>query len=84
MKALTASPWARRLKYIAAAAAVLIVAAGVALGTAGWRPFGPPQGPPRLAVLPFENLGAQPDSDEFALGLSYELQRYLTSVQGIR
>ena len=44
LKALTVSPWARRLKYIAAAAAVLVVAAGVALGTPGWRPFGPPKG----------------------------------------
>jgi TolB-like protein len=83
LKALTASPWATRLKYIAAAAAVLIVAAAVALGTGGWKPFGPPKGLPRVAVLAFENLGAQPDSDEFALGLSYAIQNNLASVQDI-
>ena len=83
LKALTAAPWARRLKYIAAAAAVLVVAAAVALGTSGWKPFGPPKGPPRLAVLPFENLGAQPDSEAFALGLSYGIQNNLASVKGI-
>ena len=83
LKALTASPWARRFKYLVAAAAVLVVAAGAALGTSGWRPFGSPKGPPRLAVLPFENLSAHPDSDAFALGLSWAIQNDLANVQGI-
>ena len=34
-------------------------------------------------MLPFENLGAQPGSDEFALGLSYAIQNNLASVQDI-
>jgi TolB-like protein len=63
---------------------VLVLAAGVALGTGGWRPFGPATGPPRLAVLLFENLSTEPDSDAFARGLNYELRDYLTRIQGIQ
>ena len=60
LKALEGASRARFLRYVASAAAVLVVAAGVALGTGAWTPFGAAGPPrlPRLAVLPFENLSA--------------------------
>ena len=83
LKAVAGNSRARFLTYAGLAAAVLVVAAGVALGPSGSTPLEPAATSPRLAVFPFENLSIQPGSDAFALGLTYEIQRRLTSVHGI-
>jgi TolB-like protein/Flp pilus assembly protein TadD len=70
---------------IAGIAFVVLAAAGLLL----WKrphgaeaPSGAP-GPKRVAVLPFENLGA-PEDDYFADGISDEVRAKLTSVPGLQ
>jgi len=41
-----------------------------------------PEGPPRLAVLPFENLGS-PDDEHFADGLTDEITSRLSNLSGL-
>jgi TolB-like protein/tetratricopeptide (TPR) repeat protein len=79
------APAARWKKLgIAGIALVVLAAAGVLL----WKRPGaaPASGAPgvkRVAVLPFENLGA-PDDDYFADGISDEVRAKLTSVPGLQ
>ncbi len=58
------------------------------LGVAGVNPRGTvspgPAEPPVVAVLPFKNLSAEPDSDYFVDGLTDEIIRNLAGVQGLR
>jgi len=78
---------ARKWKPLAIAGIALVVLA--AAGLLLWkRPRGveaPPaaSGPKRVAVLPFENLGA-PEDDYFADGISDEVRAKLTSVPGLQ
>jgi TolB-like protein/DNA-binding winged helix-turn-helix (wHTH) protein/Tfp pilus assembly protein PilF len=73
--------------------AVLIVAAGLLL----WLTLTPhdppttdatgvqtPQTPPGIAVLPFENLGAAPEQDYFADGITEDLITDLSKLPGLR
>lgn len=64
-------PWPRR-----AIAAALSLAAATIVGWLVWRPgLQAPHDSPRrmLAVLPFENLSADPDQDYFSQGITEEL-----------
>src|SRR6185369_1107201 len=74
----------KSLAIVAAVAVVLAVAAAFLwnrskLGGAGSAAAGPK----RIAVLPFENLGA-PEDDYFADGMSDEIRGKLTSLQGVQ
>ncbi|MEO8259328.1 MAG: protein kinase [Acidobacteriota bacterium] len=71
-----ARPGRGHLALIAAAA--LLIAAGIGVA-ALW----PGARSPSIAVLPLENLGSDPDSGDFADGLTDELIRELTTIHGL-
>ncbi len=74
----------RRGLRLAVAAAIVVVVAGALW--AAWR-LGPdgatPTSPPRIAVLPFENLGGA-DDEPFAAGLTDEVTSRLAEISGLR
>ena len=80
-------PEARRGKSLAIVAAVAVLAAVVAALLWNRSKLGGASsanaGPKRIAVLPFENLGA-PEDDYFADGMSDEIRGKLTSLQGVQ
>jgi len=81
-----ATPPPRRGGWIRLAVAfALIAAAGIRAYT--WRQAHPangdPESTPRLAVLPFQNLGS-PDQEYFADGVTDEITARLAGVPGIR
>ena len=72
----------RREKYLSggiAAAAVLLVSAAL------WQRQSNaiPATPPTIAVLPFTNMGATPDGEDLADGLTHEIQRSLAAIDGL-
>ena len=74
----------RRSSHRASRRVVVLAVGGVLLlcdGRAGARAT-PPRGVKRVAVLPFENLGA-PEDDYFADGIADEVRGKLTSLPGI-
>ena len=74
------SRWQRPARIVIAAAAVL---AAVAFGARVWLTRAPAaEGPQRIAVLPFDNLGSS-DEAYFADGMSDEVRSRLTEVPGI-
>jgi serine/threonine-protein kinase len=81
--------WGRMALPYAAAAAAAIAAAAIAI--ISWQVVtdrqrastGVPARPPAIAVLPFENLSKEADSEEFADGLTYEIHRYLAGIEGL-
>jgi eukaryotic-like serine/threonine-protein kinase len=78
----TAAPATRNVAIpVLAGAAVLVLAAGVFL-LRRQKSVGPTEGPKRVAVLPFENLGAAED-DYFADGIADEVRGKLTSLPGL-
>jgi TolB-like protein/tetratricopeptide (TPR) repeat protein len=81
VQAVAPAPRGNSRVWIVAAAVVVLVAAGLFV----WkRPKGSTAsaGIKRVAVLPFENLGA-PEDDYFADGMSDEVRTKLTSVPGL-
>ncbi len=79
--ALDRRPRGLTLLYAAAGAAAIVLVAWLALARTG----GPPVGPslPVIAVLPFENLSQEADSEAFADGLTYEIHRNLAPIEGL-
>ncbi len=77
--------WARR-KALAAAAALLVLAAGVYwAATQRDRPRSEPAGEiSSIAVLPFANLSADEDQEIFCDGITEELINTLSKVEGLR
>ena len=73
---------AQRKALIAAAFLLVLAVAGVFLLRRANKPAGTAGGVPRLAVLPFENLGA-PEDDYFADGVADAIRGKLTSVPGL-
>ena len=73
---LKARPGRGRLALIAAA--TLLVASGAAIA-ALW----PNAHSPSIAVLPLKNLGSDPNSGDFADGLTDEIIRQLTTINGL-
>jgi serine/threonine-protein kinase len=71
----------RRGVMRAAGAAAVLLAAGLVVFRSDRS--APPARPASIAVLPFENRGAAPGSDEFAEGLTAEIHRILASVEGL-
>ena len=79
-----AAPPARKSRVlIAVAAVVVLAAAGVFLLRRPHRGGGEAGGVKRVAVLPFENLGA-PEDDYFADGIADEIRGKLTSLPGLQ
>jgi serine/threonine-protein kinase len=73
----------RRVVGLALAGVVVLVAAGVLL--LKLKPAGSgarATGPPKIVVLPFENLGA-PEDAYFAAGMTEEITSRLANVQGL-
>jgi eukaryotic-like serine/threonine-protein kinase len=80
---LAAPPTGKRKILIVAAAVVVLAAAGVFLLRPTQRGGGEAGSMKRLAVLPFENLGA-PEDDYFADGIADEIRGKLTSLPGVQ
>ncbi len=80
---LAAPPRRNRKILIAATAIVLLGIAGVFLLQRTHGSEAPAVGPRRVAVLPFENLGA-PEDDYFADGIADEIRGKLTSLPGFQ
>jgi TolB-like protein/Flp pilus assembly protein TadD len=79
-----AAPPARKSRVLVAAAAIVVLAAvGVFLLRRPHRGGGEAGGVKRVAVLPFENLGA-PEDDYFADGITDEIRGKLTSLPGLQ
>ncbi|HEY6148006.1 MAG TPA: serine/threonine-protein kinase, partial [Thermoanaerobaculia bacterium] len=82
-QAMTPRAGKSRMLIAAAAAAVVLAIAGALLLRSARRELGEASGVKRLAVLPFENLGA-PEDDYFADGIADEIRGKLTSLRGIQ
>ena len=79
-----AAPPVRKSRVLVAAAAVVVLAAvGVFFLRKPHRVGGEPGGVKRVAVLPFENLGA-PEDDYFADGIADAVRGKLTSLPGLQ
>jgi TolB-like protein/Flp pilus assembly protein TadD len=81
--AITVSKGKRRVVGLALACVALLVAAGVLvlrLKSAG--PSARAAGPPKIVVLPFENLGS-PEDAYFAAGMTEEITSRLANVRGL-
>src|SRR5262245_42216943 len=74
----------RRARSWAFAAGVVALLALGWLGLARWKPekFVTPK-PVAIAVLPFKNLSAEPDSEYFVDGLTDEIIRNLSLIEGL-
>src|SRR4029453_17219566 len=79
---LAAPPRPKRTRLLLGAAALLVVVAAAAVIVARSRPHGAGAAPKRIAVLPFENIGAAED-DYFADGIADEIRGKLTTLPGI-
>lgn len=73
----TTTPAARRWPLVA------LIAGGLALVVAGLWLIREPRLPISIAVLPLDNLSAEPGSDYFADGLTDELIRNLSVIDGL-
>ena len=73
----------RKKALIAAAALVVLAGAGILVLRQPHKDGGAPAGVKRVAVLPFENLGAH-DDDYFADGMADEIRGKLTSLPGVQ
>jgi serine/threonine-protein kinase len=73
------TPVRRRAVFAIAAAAVLVVAAAVA-----WQLRSAAAVDPVIAVMPFRNLSSERDSEFFVDGLTSEIIRNLTEIDGLQ
>jgi TolB-like protein/tetratricopeptide (TPR) repeat protein len=77
-----AAPTSKKKVFIAVAAVIVLAAAGFLLLRRPQRSGGEVGGVKRVAVLPFENLGA-PEDDYFADGIADAVRGKLTSLPGL-
>jgi TolB-like protein/tetratricopeptide (TPR) repeat protein len=80
---LAAPPAGKRIVLIAVAAVVVLAVAGIFLLRRPQKEVGQAGGVKRVAVLPFENLGA-PEDDYFADGIADEIRGKLTSLPAVQ
>ena len=80
-------PKRRRGFVYAALAVVAVIVGGLALFWPG-EPDAPAEGEERtrqsIAVLPFENMSADPEQEQFSYGLAYDLINALTKIKTLR
>ena len=76
-------PTGRKKAFIAAAALVVLVGAGILVMRKPHKNGGAAAGVKRVAVLPFENLGS-PEDDYFADGMADEIRGKLTSLPSVQ
>ncbi len=72
-----------RAAYAAAVAAILVSVVWIGWGRRATAAL-PPDETPVIAVLPFKNLSSAPDSDYFADGLTAEIIRSLSMIEGLQ
>jgi TolB-like protein/tetratricopeptide (TPR) repeat protein len=75
----------RQRRFVGLALAGVAALAAVGVLVVSFRPAGPSAraaGPPKIVVLPFENLGA-PEDGYFAAGMAEEITSRLANVQGL-
>jgi len=72
-----------RARTVRRAIASGLAAASILAGFVGWEVAGRPAQRPAIAVLPFTNLGAEPESEYFADALTDELIQILGTVEGL-
>jgi eukaryotic-like serine/threonine-protein kinase len=77
-----AAPTGRKKMFVAVAAIVVLAAVGAFVLRRPHRGGGEAGGIKRVAVLPFENLGA-PEDDYFADGIADQIRGKLTSLPGV-
>lgn len=70
----------RRMLYVATAVASILAGGIIVWET---RPHASLPGMPAIAVLPFDNRGSEPNSQELADGLTDEIQRNLAVIDGL-
>ncbi len=80
---IAAAPTSKKKVLIAIAAVVILAAMGIFFLRRPHRGGGEAGGVKRVAVLPFENLGA-PEDDYFADGVADEIRGKLTSLPGLQ
>jgi TolB-like protein/Flp pilus assembly protein TadD len=80
---LAVAPMGKRKVLVAATTIVLLAAAGVLILRRTHMGRGEARGVKRVAVLPFENVGA-PEDEYFADGIADEIRGKLTSVPGFQ
>jgi serine/threonine-protein kinase len=73
---------ARRKLTVPVLVSIGVVALVAILMLVAWPFSAEPEGPPRLVVLPFENLGS-PDDEQFADGLTDEIISRLSNLSGL-
>jgi len=75
---------ARRARLWAFAAGVVVLLALGWLGLAMWKPEkSVTSKPPAIAVIPFKNLSAEPENEYFVDGLTDEIIRNLSLIEGL-
>ncbi len=72
-----------RKAIMSALASIGVVAVVVVVALIAWPRDLPPEGPPRLVVLPFENLGAQED-EYFADGMTEAIRARIANMAGLQ
>jgi TolB-like protein/DNA-binding winged helix-turn-helix (wHTH) protein/tetratricopeptide (TPR) repeat protein len=77
-------PTRRRGPLVVGLALAALMAVGSLLALRGREAHRPTDGPTRLAVLPFRNVGGDPTQDYFADGLTDELIADLSQVSALR
>lgn len=75
-----APPRRRGIKVPVVAAVLVILIAGIGFALRPWSTAPPPDRPISLAVLPFENIGSDPDRAYLAAGLTEETSALLAQV----
>ena len=73
---------ARPAAAVSARLAIAVSLVVIAVAASFWVAFGRSQ-PPVIAVLPFKNLSVEPDSDYFVDGLTDEVIRNLSVIDGL-
>ena len=69
-----------RSRYLAAACVVVVL---LAVGAAAWWHSWEPEGPPSIAVLPFDNLSGDAEQGYLADGITEEITTHLALIPGL-
>ena len=76
-------PASMKPRRLAWSKAGMVAGVVVILALGGWWLFRPKPNPYRIAVLPFKNLSSEPNSDYFSDGLTDEIIRNISIIDGL-